>query len=68
MIFERKNRPGNTLEMKVAFQEKGIKANRTTEPVLVVVIITLETYARQKQSNAITARELDSSRNNAGRR
>ena len=62
----KKSLPGNTVEVTVIFQQKGIKANPTRQPVLVVVIIILENRARQKRSNAITARKSDTSRNIAG--
>ena len=46
--IQKENLPGNTVEMTVTFQQKGIKATRTRQPVLVVVIIILENRARQK--------------------
>ena len=54
---------GNTVDMVAIFQQKGIKANRTFQPVLAVVIIILGSPARQKRNNATIAKRLDISRN-----
>ena len=63
--IQKENLLGNTVEMVVTFQRKGIKANRPIRTVLLVAIIILENRARQKRSNVITERKLGASRNNA---
>ena len=56
---------GDMVEMVATFQQNGIKANRIMQTVLAVVIFTLESPVRQKQSNATIVKRLDISRNPA---
>ena len=54
---------GDMVEMVATFQQNGTKANRIMQTARAVVIFTLESPVRQKQSNATIVKRLDISRN-----
>ena len=61
--FQKESLLGDMVEMVATFQQNGIKANRIMQTARAVVIFTLESPVRQKQSNATIVKRLDISRN-----